>query len=236
MLGLGLAFPAGQEAPPGSDADRLYAAREHPASVADAAAIWNAALQTNPQDFESAWKLSRAQYWIGGHNGKDASRAAFEAGMTAARQAIRIAPDRPEGHFWLAANMAALAESQGMTAGLRYRGAIRDELERVLAIDPAFQQGSADRALGRWYYKVPRLFGGNKRKSEEHLRRALTFNPQSTISHFFLAETLRALDRDGEAREEYQRVIDAPLDPDWTPEDREFKQKARTALEAMDRG
>jgi hypothetical protein len=27
-------------------------------------------------------------------------------------------------------------------------------------------------------------------------------------------------------------VIDAPLDPDWTPEDREFKQKARALLAA----
>jgi tetratricopeptide (TPR) repeat protein len=229
MLAAGLGFPAVQ-APASSEADRLYAAREDPAAAAQAAALWTGAMERNPQDFESAWKLSRAQYWIGGHTNPDGVRNAFEAGITAARKAIAIAPGRPEGHFWLAANMGALAETQGMRAGLRYRGSIRDELQRVLAMDPAFLQGSADRALGRWYYKVPGLFGGSKRKSEEHLRRALTFNPHSTISHFFLAETLEAMDRDREAREEYQRVIDAPLDPDWTPEDREFKAKARAAL------
>lgn len=230
MLQAGLPFPAGQIASDTSDADRLYAAREDPASAARAAALWAAALEKDPQDFESAWKLARARYWTGGHTEPDAVRPAFEAGMTAARQAIRIAPNRPEGRFWLAANMGALAETRGLRAGLRYRGAIRDELQRVLAIDPAFLQGSADRALGRWYYKVPGLFGGSKRKSEEHLRRALSYNPQSTISHFFLAETLQALDRDREAREEYQRVLDAPLDPDWTPEDHEFKAKAAKAL------
>jgi hypothetical protein len=27
-----------------------------------------------------------------------------------------------------------------------------------------------------------------------------------------------------------QQVIDGPLDPDWAPEDREFKEKARQLL------
>jgi hypothetical protein len=58
----------------------------------------------------------------------------------------------------------------------------------------------------------------------------LTYNPQSTASHFFLAETLRDRDRADEARAELQRVLDAPLHPDWAPEDREFKQKARELL------
>jgi hypothetical protein len=36
--------------------------------------------------------------------------------------------------------------------------------------------------------------------------------------------------RKAEARKELQAVLDAPLDPEWTPEDREFKEKARKAL------
>ncbi len=58
--------------------------------------------------------------------------------------------------------MGALAESFGLRQGLKYRGAIKDELLTVLRLDPAFQEGSADRALGRWYYKVPGLFGGSE--------------------------------------------------------------------------
>jgi len=112
------------------------------------------------------------------------------------------------------------------------RGEIKDELLTVLKLAPAFQQGSADRALGRWYYKVPGLFGGSKTKSEEHLRRSLTYGPNSTASHFFLAETLFDQNRPADARAELQRVLDAPVDPDWGPEDREFKDKARRRLAA----
>ena len=135
--------------------------------------------------------------------------------------------------MWVAANMGALAESFGMRQGLKYRGAIKDALLTVLRIDPAFQQGSADRALGRWYFKVPGLFGGSNKKSEEHLRRSLTYNPNSTISHFFLAETLLDEGKKEEARAELQKVIDVPVDPEWAPEDRDFKAKAAAALNRL---
>ena len=141
-----------------------------------------------------------------------------------------IQPSRPEGYFWMAANMGELAESYGLRQGLKYRGAIKDALETVLRIDPAFQKGSADRALGRWYFKVPGLFGGSKKQSEAHLRRSLTYDPNSAVSHYFLAETLLDMNRSAEARQELQEVVDAPIDPEWEPEDREFKQKAQRLL------
>ena len=158
----------------------------------------------------------------------------IESGIAAARTAITLAPDRPEGHFWLAANMGALAESFGLRQGLKYRGTIKDELLIVLKLDPAFQEGSADRALGRWYARVPGLFGGSTSKAEEHLRQSLKYGPNSTASHFFLAELLFDDHRPDEARAEVKKVLDAPLDPDWTPEDREFKAKAGLLLNRLD--
>ena len=216
-----------------ADPDALYAKREDIPSARQAVAIWQTRLQQNPKDFESAWKLARARYWLGGHGPESDRKAALEGGITAARAAIALEPNKPEGHMWVAANMGALAESFGMRQGLKYRGAIKDELLTVLRIDPAFQQGSADRALGRWYFKVPALFGGSNRKSEEHLRQSLTYNPNSTISHFFLAETLLDEGKKDEARGEFQKVIDVPLDPEWAPEDRDFKTKAAAALRGM---
>jgi tetratricopeptide (TPR) repeat protein len=251
--------PGGQAATAAGDPDALYARRDNLASARQAAAIWESRLKQNPKDFESAWKLARALYWLGGHasdaernspelrRASEASRAAapgggapgalskalLEQGIAAGRTAVSLQPNRPEGHFWIAANMGTLAESFGLRQGLKYRGDIRDELLLVLKLDPAFQKGSADRALGRWYYKVPGLFGGSRKKSEEHLRKSLTYDPHSTASHYFLAEMLIADGRKDEARAELQKVIDAPFDPEWTPEDREFKQKAQRLLATL---
>jgi tetratricopeptide (TPR) repeat protein len=212
------------------DPDALYREREDVTKAQRAADIWNSRLTANPRDFESAWKLARAEYYLGTLGPEANRRAALERGTDVGRTASMLEPSRPEGFFWMAANMGALAESYGLRQGLKYRGPIKDALERVLMIDPAFQKGSADRALGRWYFKVPGLFGGSKTKSVEHLQKSLTYDPNSVASHYFLAETYLDMKRKDEARAELQKVLDAPVDPDWAPEDRDFKQKARRLL------
>jgi hypothetical protein len=213
-----------------SSPDALYARREEAGFAARAADAWAARLAATPGDFEAAWKLSRARYYIGTNGRVDGRRAALDAGMAAARTAIALQPAKPEGHFWLAANMGALAESFGMSQGLKYRKAIKAELEEVLRLGAAYEAGSADRALGRWYYKVPGLFGGSNEKSEQHLRKSLTYDPQSTASWYFLAETLEDMGRKADARAALQHVIDAPLNPEWAPEDRQWKALAKTKL------
>lgn len=218
------------------DPDALYKDRENLASAQKATEIWAARLAANPRDFDAAYKLAQARYWLGTNGLPEAQRkAALESGIAAARTAIALNANRPEGHFWLAANMGALAESFGLRQGIKYRGQIKDALLTTLKLDPAFLDGSADRALGRWYFKVPRLFGGSNRQSELHLRKSLTYNPNSVISHLFLAETLADLGRKEEARKACQAAIDAPPDPDWTPEDRRFKETAKRLLRDLQR-
>lgn len=216
---------------PADDADALYRERESLRHATRAVAIWAARIEANPKDFEAAWKLARGCYWLGTNGLPRAERkAALEQGVAAARTAAALEPRRPEGHFWMAANMGALAESFGMRQGLRYRTAIRESLEAVLALDPGFQHGSADRALGRWYFKVPGLFGGDNRKSEAHLRKALSYNENSVITRLFLAETLEDMGQRDAAIEQLKAALAAPNDPDWVPEDIRFKQQAQALL------
>ncbi len=233
FAGLPSTNPAASRLHAEDDPDALYAQRDNLASARAAEHIWADRLTRDPKDFESAWKLARARYWLGGHAPEQERKSLFEGGIAAGRSAIALAPNKPEGHFWVAANMGALAESFGARQGLKYRGDIKNELETVLRLDPAFQEGSADRALGRWYFKVPGLFGGSKKKSEEHLRKSLTYNPNSTASLYFLAETLADMSRKDEARAALEKVIAAPLDPDWAPEDREWKRKAQQMLATL---
>ena len=220
-----MAVPAGAQT-----ADALYVDRANPASATTASALWSEALKRDPRDFDAAWKLARVAYWLGSHAPEQDRRGHLERGMQAARAAIALEPQRPEGHFWLAANMGTLAESFGLRNGLRYRGPVKDELETVLKLDPAFMNGSADRVLGRWYFRVPRLFGGSNKRAEQHLRASLKYDENSTISHFFLAEVLIDEDRKPEARAELQKIIDAPLSEEWGPEDKEYKDKATALL------
>src|SRR6185295_14838557 len=201
-------FSQASGAPPplAQSADALYADRANLASARKAAQSWTEQLTRDPKSFEAAWKLARADYWLGGHTPEAEQRKFLEDGVEAGRKAVALEPNRPEGHFWIAANMGALAESFGMRQGVKYRKPIREELETVLKLDRAFMLGSADRALGRWYAEVPRLFGGNKKLAEEHLKESLKFNPDATISHYFLAELYLDSGRKPEAKTELQKV------------------------------
>jgi tetratricopeptide (TPR) repeat protein len=222
------AHPSGAQSP-----DALYADRANLASARAAASAWAVRSMEDPADFDAAWKLARAAYWLGGHAPETERRAFLEDGIEAGRRAAALQPMRAEGHFWVAANMGALAESFGIRQGLKYRKAIKEQLQTVLRLDPGFQDGSADRALGRWYFKVPRLFGGNHTRAEEHLRRSLAYDPHSTVTRFFLAELLIDDDRLDEARAELQAVIDAPPNPGWIPEDQDYKARARARLATL---
>jgi hypothetical protein len=91
------------------DPDALYARRDDLASARRSAHIWANRLAKNPKEFESAWKLARARFWLGGHAPEAERKQLLEQGIEAARVAIAAMPSRPEGHFWLAANMGTLA-------------------------------------------------------------------------------------------------------------------------------
>src|SRR5439155_20920295 len=116
------------------EANALYADRANLASARQAAQLWRAQLARGGADaFEAAWKLARADYWLGGHAMESDRRASYEDGIAAGRRALALQPDRPEGHFWVAANMGAMAESFGLRQGIKYRKPIKEALETVLA-------------------------------------------------------------------------------------------------------
>src|SRR5580765_32716 len=65
------------------DPDALYRERTDLAKAHQAADIWSERLAANRRDFESAWKLARAEYWLGTQSAAAERRAALERGTEA---------------------------------------------------------------------------------------------------------------------------------------------------------
>jgi hypothetical protein len=61
----------------------------------------------------------------------------------------------------------------------------------------------------------------------------LTYNPQSTVSLFFLAELYADEGRPAEAVRLFQQVLEAPLNREYGPEDRFYKVQARNRLQGL---
>lgn len=214
--------------------DELYAARADVAKAREAADIWQRRA-ADGKDYESLWKLSRACYYLGTLGPKDDQSAALERGIAAGKQAAALESGKPEGHFWYAANMGEKAQRSSKFTALGMKGDIKRELEKVIAIQPGWQGGSAESALGQWYIKVPSfLMGGDHDKGVALLRKALTYDTDGNQAKYSLAESLADDSKTRpEAKALLQQVIDGPIDPDWAPEDQNFKAKARTLLDKL---
>jgi hypothetical protein len=216
--------------------DELYAQRLDIAKAKQAADIWTQR-SADGKDYDSLWKLSRDLYYLGTLGPKADQSAALERGITTGKQAAVLQPDKPEGHFWYAANMGEKAQRSSKFTALGMKGDIKSELERVVAIQPGWQSGSGESALGEWYLKVPDSFmccGGDHKKGLELLRKALTYDTDSKQVKFSLAEALADDDKTRpEARALLQQVITAPVDPEWAAEDQNFQTKARTLLDKI---
>lgn len=213
---------------PLAQADELYKRREDLASAKQAVALYD---QRSTTSFEAAWKLARACYWLATAGPAKERGSARDRGVKAGELAVRLDASKPEGHFWLAAILGEVADNASFLTAWKYPGRIKTELERVLAIDKAWQEGSADRALGEWYFRVPGAFGGDHKQAEEHLRASLQYNATSIASLYFLAEVVADDNkRKEEATTILQQALAAPVDPDWAPEDHQFQQKATALL------
>ena len=123
----------------------LYRHREDIASAKQAADIW-AKDAAAGKDFEATWKLARALL-LARHAGAGCGRrTALDKGVHAGEQAISSDASKPGRPLLARREHGRAGRVFGLVQGIKYRGRIRDELERVLQIDAA---GSRDRPTAR---------------------------------------------------------------------------------------
>ena len=230
-----LPAPAPAQAPaPGSlirQSDDLYAERADLAKAKAALAKLDEALAANEDAYAAQWRMARLLYWIGDHTaGNDAKKQIFQQGVEHAKKAIEMGPDKVEGHFWLGVCYGVYGEAKGVLKSLFLIKPIKEEMRRVLEIDPAYDRGGADRVLGRVYHEVPGIAGGSEKKSLEHLLKAVEYGPRVGLNLLYLADTYISLDRVEDARKTLETILAMEPLPDLLPETAEERTQAREKL------
>ncbi len=230
------AFAAIPQAPaPGSltqQSDDLYVERADLAKAKAAHVKLAEALAAKEDAYGVYWRMSRLEYWIGDHTADgDTKKGTFLQGIDHAKKAIELGPDKAEGHFWLGVNYGVYGEAKGVLKSLSLVKPIKEEMRRVLAIDPAFDRGGADRILGRVYHEVPGIAGGSEKKSLEHLLKAVEYGPRVGLNLLYLADTYISLDRVEDARKTLETILSMEPLPDLLPETAEEREQARAKLE-----
>ena len=199
-------------------ADDYYQARRDLNNVRKAISILQSAVSSNPRDYEAWWRISEYNCYLARHVPQKEMKPILRAGIAAGKKAEALRARRPEGHFWTGANEGLLGENSNIITGLRLIDPVRNEMETVMKLDPAYQEYGAERILGRLYEQAPFFRGGDKQLSLRLLQDCLKRYPNNSLTLLYLADTYMDTGRREDARKMLERILTLCPDPIYGPE------------------
>src|SRR6266850_8050503 len=216
-----------------TEAEPLYDQREDLSKVRQAVTLLRQARTADYGSYEAAWKLARADYYLGEHTPDDSEREdLFREGIESGKVAIQLQPNKADGHFWLGANYGG-SGAHSTLASLSTVEDIRKEMETVLKLDEGYNSGSAYLALGQLYLQAPRVLGGDNAKAISYLEKGLKFGANNALLRLRLAEAYAATNRDGDARKQIAIILSMNPEPGYVPEHKDAVAKAKKLEEKI---
>ena len=212
------------------EAEPLYEGREDMNKARIAVTALRMAHTADYGNYEAAWKLARATFYVGDRTDNDSERDdMFREGKEAGKAAAQLQPDKPEGHFWLGANYGGEAAHSTLSNLSSFQD-IKGEMETVLKLDESYQGYSAYVGLGRLYLQAPRVLGGDVKKAIEYLEKGVKLNPNNTVMRYYLAEAYEADNRNADAKKQIEAMNTVTPDPKYMPEHKDAVEKAKKLL------
>ena len=217
-----------------AEAESLWAGREDLQKARVAVSALRQARTADYANYEAAWKLARAAFYVGEHTDNDDERDdMYREGTEAGKAAVQLQPNKPDGHFWLGANFGGAA-AHSTIANLSSFTDIKTEMEAVLKIDESYQGYSAYLGLGRLYLQAPRVLGGDSGKAIQYLEKGVKLNPNNMLMRYHLAEAYEANNRDAEAKKQLDLLLATPADPQYMAEHNDAVAKAKKLMQKVE--
>ena len=190
-----------------SEADKLFLERRDTEKLR--AALESVKKLRNPaeRNYEVEWKFAKYSYFLGKQTSDESeAQSIFERGKDAGKIASRLEPGKADGHFWFAANLGELSKMSPVTVGIKSVDEIKEAMNTVVRIDPAYQAASAFDALAQVEMGT-RLYGGSAEKAVELLEKGLSINNSNGNIRVNLAEAYLAVKRDSDARKQIDELL-----------------------------
>lgn len=162
-------------------------------------ALANSDYANSKAAYEAEWRLARSYAKLSELEGEPRA-ATVQPGLAAARKAVELAPDRVEGHYYLAQLIGFSALLQkGETKPLIKE--MVTEGETAVRIDEKFDNAGPLRMLGALYARAPKepVSIGDPEKAVQYMKRAVADDGDFPLNHLYLAESYIADERYQEA-------------------------------------
>lgn len=214
-----------------AQSDKLFKGREDTAKLREAVKLLASARNPNARNFEVEWNFARYNFFLGKQTNNTAeSEKAFADGVSAGGIASRMESNKPDGHFWYAANLGEQAKRSPITVGLKVVGDIQTAMKKVIEIEPKYQGASAFDALAQ-IELASRLTGGKAERAVEYLEKGLEIEKENTYIYLHLAEAYLAVGKKAEARKQLDYLLKMKPNPDYAVEYKESTEAAKKLLE-----
>ena len=215
------------------EAEPLYEGREDMNKARLAVTTLRQAHAADYGNYEAAWKLSRAAFFVADRTDNDTERDnMFREGTDAGKAAVALQPNKPDGHFWLGANYGGTAAHSTLSNLSSFRD-IKTEMETVLKLDESYQGYSAYIGLGRLYLSAPKVLGGDVSKAIEYLEKGTKLNPNNSVMRYYLAEAYEASNRDADAKKQIETILTMTPDSKYLAEHKDAVAKAKKLQEKI---
>lgn len=212
-------------------ADKLFEQREDVAKLREAAQTLAAVRNPDDRNYEVEWKFAKYNYFLGKQTTDDnESEKAFEDGVNAGKIASRIEPNKPDGYFWYGANLGEQSKRSPATVGIKSIHDIREAMNKVIELQPDYQNASAFDALAQVELATA-LFGGKPEKAVEYLEKALELEKNNSYIRLHLAEAYLAVGKKPEAKRQLEYILQMKPAPGYTVEYKESIEKAKKLLD-----
>jgi tetratricopeptide (TPR) repeat protein len=213
------------------EADNVYKERADLTKLRQGIELLRRARMVDGNNYEAAWKFAKFCYFLGDNAAEEKDRkAAFKDGISAARAASKLEPEKPDGHFWLAANMGGEAQLS-LLGGAANVSEIRQNLLKVVELQPDYHHASAYAALARLELKTRNFFGGSTEKAIEYAETALKIEKDNALVYLTLGEAYLAAKRKSEARQTLETLLKKSAHPDFVPEHSKIVEQAKQLID-----
>jgi hypothetical protein len=203
--------------------DELHRRRDDKTAWNEEQRLVQSLLARAPGDYDVLWRAARFYFWASDDPGvsKEQRSRWGKDGWDIAEKAITIRPNDVAGYYWAAVCMGNYALGLGVVKALSQgmEGKFRDRLTHAQTLNPGYELGAIETAWGRFFDKLP-WPKRDRKKAEEHLRKAIEMNPSALRPRVYLASSLIDADRVMEAKRLLDEVVTAVPGKYDAPEER----------------
>jgi tetratricopeptide (TPR) repeat protein len=205
---------------------KQFESTENQEPLKQAVAILDGLSQSEANNYEVAWRRARAYYSLGDDAKANSEKLRlFDQAIQSGKHAVELKPDGVEGHYWLGVSDGEYGQAKGMFKALSMTKNIRSEMEAVIRINPAYQNGGAYLVLGRMDFELPGLMGGSSKRAIQEYEQGLKVAPSNALMKVYLAESYIDAGRKDEARNLLNQVLNDSSDQ--SPEMRDARKQGR---------